>query len=329
MLPLHSPPLWRQIQRKNFTNIEKLLEFLQLPPELSAKVLKKNSFPLNLPLRLAEKIPKGTIDDPIFRQFVPLVEEEMTGSEGFSCDPLLENSFKKTPRLLHKYHGRVLLVTTGSCAMHCRYCFRRHFDYFPEPTFTEEYQLIADDPSVNEVILSGGDPLSLSDKTLRTLLENLSAIPHIKKIRFHTRFPIGIPERIDDEFIALLNSCRLRIWFVIHCNHPNELDEDVSNALERIQKSGIVILNQSVLLKGVNDTPETMAALCQLLVDKGIVPYYIHQLDKVEGAAHFEVPEREGLQLIEKLRRLLPGYAVPRYVREVGGDLHKTPLESS
>lgn len=211
--------------------------------------------------------------------------------------------------------------------MHCRYCFRQNFDYDTENKgFENEITLIAADPSIREVILSGGDPLSLSNDVLRALLIQLSAIGHLRHIRFHTRFPIGIPERVDEQFLSLLSSLPQRIWFIIHANHPRELDADVLSALKRLQKAGVVLLNQSVLLRGVNDNVDTLEELCLLLVDHGILPYYLHQLDRVEGAAHFEVAEERGKALITALNARLPGYAVPKYVQERAGDPNKTPL---
>ena len=190
----------------------------------------------------------------------------------------------------------------------------------------KELQLIAQDPSIREVILSGGDPLSLTDHALENLLTGLAAIPHLKMVRFHTRFPVGIPERIDDSLLRILNNCPLQIWFVLHSNHPMELDGDVFDAMNKLRKQGISILNQSVLLKGVNDNVETLKELCEKLVGHGIMPYYLHQLDRVQGAAHFEVDEEKGRALIRQLAAQLPGYAVPKYVREVAGQPSKTLL---
>ncbi|MEC7839902.1 MAG: KamA family radical SAM protein [Chlamydiota bacterium] len=321
------PPDWRQIQRKNFSRWEPLADFLELSPEQREKVLKKSKFPLNLPLRLAKKIEKGSLDDPILKQFLPLTDEEIV-TEGFVFDPVGDEKCRPASKLLHKYHGRVLLVCTSSCAMHCRYCFRRHFDYsVNDPTFDKEIDLIANDSSIHEVILSGGDPLSLSNNKLKSLIERLSEISHLTKLRFHSRFPIGIPERIDEEFLEIIENTRLKVWFVIHCNHPSELDDEILERLNLLQRRGVVVMNQAVLLKGVNDHVDTMAALCLGLVDAGILPYYVHQLDRVQGGAHFEVEEAEGLKIVEKLRSLLPGYAVPRYVREISGRESKTDLK--
>ncbi len=320
------PAAWKLILRKNFTHWEKLADFLELTSEQRKQIIKKSHFPLNLPLRLAEKIKKGTLTDPILKQFLPDVQEELK-TPGFVVDPVGDSGCREAPKLLHKYQGRVLLVTTSACAMHCRYCFRQNFDYKTnERLFLEELELIEKDSTIHEVILSGGDPLSLSDQIIDDLLTRLSKIPHVKRIRFHTRFPVGIPERIDEAFLKVLKRCTLQIWFVLHINHPLELDQDLTIKIKSLQQLGIVLLNQSVLLRDVNDDEETLAHLCEALVDQGVLPYYLHQLDRVEGASHFEVGEEKGLALIQALTKRLSGYAVPKYVREIPGELSKTSL---
>ncbi len=317
---------WRNVQRKNFTRIEDLCDFLELDAARRSQILKAPRFALNVPFRMAAKMAKNSLDDPLFRQFVPL-QDELNIAPGFLADPVKDGNVRKERKLLHKYQGRALLVCTGACAMNCRFCFRQNFDYASEQkTFEKELALIAGDPSLKEIILSGGDPLSLSNAVLQQLVDGLAAIPHLSLLRFHTRFPLGIPERIDEGFLALLAGCRLQTWFAIHCNHPRELDLDVTTALQKIQKLGIPILNQSVLLRGVNDTFDTQKALQETLADHGIASYYLHQLDRVQGAAHFEVPQDEGAALIERLRASLPGYAVPRYVAEIPGHTSKMPL---
>lgn len=319
-----APPLWRQIQRKNFTDVSALADFLQLTNDQRKQLLERPRFPLNLPLRLAEKIAKGTLDDPILRQFLPL-KEELHSTPNFNTDPVGDCSARQAPRLLHKYHGRALLVTTSACVMHCRYCFRQHFPYETGTvSFDQEIAHIRNDPTISEVILSGGDPLSLSNANLANLLQPLSQIAHVQKIRFHSRFPIGIPERIDDEFLKILSFLPRQIWFVIHANHPNELDPAIFAHLSLLQQQGIVVMNQAVLLRTINDSVETLCTLCESLTNHGILPYYLHQLDRVQGASHFEVPEKEGLALIKQLRARLPGYAVPTYVREIAGSPNKT-----
>lgn len=318
--------LWRQIQKTNFTDLNKLADFLELDASQRAFLLPSPSFPLNLPLRLASKIQKKTLADPILRQFLPL-HAETVPVKGFCQDPVADETFRKKGRLLHKYKGRALLVASSACAMHCRYCFRQNFNYQEKnPHFNEELQILAQDTSISEIILSGGDPLSLSNSVLFDLIARLEEIPHLTRLRFHTRFPIGIPERLDEPFLQSLSQTRLSTWFVIHSNHPLELDEDVLKALGKVQRLGIPILNQFVLLRGVNDDLPTLKALCEKLVDHGIFAYYLHQLDRVSGTAHFEVPEEEGMGLIRKLSDELPGYAVPKYVREIAGNSSKTPI---
>jgi KamA family protein len=211
--------------------------------------------------------------------------------------------------------------------MNCRFCFRQNYDYeTQDKTFAQEIELIRQDPSLSEIILSGGDPLSLSNETLTNLIRQLDQIPHLERLRFHTRFPIGIPERIDKEFLALLEQIRLQVFFIIHSNHPSELDAQVLSALKKIQKLGIPVLNQAVLLHGVNDNIPTLKALCEKLAGNGILPYYLHQLDRVQGAAHFEVSEEKGRALIAELTELMSGYAVPKYVKEEAGEPSKTSL---
>lgn len=317
---------WRDIQRKNFVHWEKLSDFIELDPLEKRHILQRSHFPLNLPYRLAEKIRKGTLDDPILRQFVPTMDEQID-LPGFGDDPVGDASCRESKKLIHKYEGRVLLVCTSACAMHCRYCFRQNFDYETEKKgFTDELSLIAEDDSIREVILSGGDPLSLSDEILQNLLQEIDAIPHVRRIRFHSRFPIGIPERVTPELIAILKNLRARVWFVTHCNHPKELDQDVLQAFAELQCAGIVVMNQAVLLRHVNDDVKTLKELAEVLADHGILFYYLHQLDRVRGASHFEVSEEKGKQLIRQLSAQLSGYAVPKYVREVAGEPNKIAI---
>lgn len=306
---------WRQIQKDNFTKVEDLAKFLDLDLSYSS------SFPLNLPRRLASKIKKGTFEDPILKQFLPTEAEEKPPL-AFLEDPVCDCSFQKTPRLLQKYHGRALLIPTSACVMHCRYCFRQNYPYHANTDFLKELEVIRKDPSLHEVILSGGDPLSLSDETLKRLIEALDHVPHLKLLRFHTRFPIGIPERITDTLLEIFKNSRLQIIFVLHINHPSELDEDIFLALRKVSLLGIPILCQSVLLAEVNDDHEVLKTLFLTLVHQGIIPYYLHQLDRIKQGHHFEVPVEKGLELMEKLRGELPGYALPKYVQEI-------PFESS
>lgn len=318
--------LWRKIQKENFTKIQDLIQFLTIDASLQKKLYKNTRFVLNIPRRLAEKMEKNNENDPLFRQFVPLLEEE-TPSPGFVLDPVQDRTFCKTPKMLQKYAGRVLLLTTGACAMNCRFCFRQNFPYETKTRiFEEEIAWIAQDSSIREVILSGGDPLSLSDESLLSLMQAIEKIPHVKRIRFHTRFPIGIPERIDDSFLNVLASSSKQIYFLIHCNHPKELDADVIHALQRVMALKIPVLSQTVLLRGVNDDETTLLLLVETLVNHGITPYYLHQLDPVTGTAHFAVSDARALTLHRFLQMNTSGYAVPRLVREEPGSFSKTAL---
>jgi EF-P beta-lysylation protein EpmB len=318
------PSLWRQIQRENFTALEPLFHFLELSLNKRSQIFYDPKFILNLPRRLAAKIKKNTLEDPILRQFVPLIEERIL-APGFVLDPVKDQTFCKTGKILQKYNSRALLITTSACAMHCRFCFRQNFPYETEVVgFEREIAYLEADPSISEIILSGGDPLSLSDSSLLVLFNAFERMPQIKRIRFHTRFPIGIPERIDDSFLQILEASSKQIFFVIHCNHSSELDADVIFHLKKILKLGIPVLNQSVLLKGVNDEESVLLDLSETLISHGIIPYYLHQLDLVQGASHFLVSEERALQLVQYLQKNISGFAVPRLVREEAGKTSKT-----
>lgn len=317
---------WKLCLRQSFTDSAKLCDFLQLEESLRARVLSAPKFPLRLPLRIAAKISKNTLEDPLLLQFLPL-EKETVPVSGFIADPVCDLAFQKSSKLLHKYQGRALLLMTSACAMHCRYCFRQNFPYEKEQKgFETELQQIRQDPSLTEIILSGGDPLSLDDRIWKDLLHELDQIPSLQRLRIHTRFPIGIPERINSSFLDILAKSRLQIFFVIHCNHPRELDVDILSALKQVQKLGIPVLNQAVLLRNINDSLIVLEELCQTLINAGVLPYYLHQLDRVQGASHFEVSPEVGRQLIQGLEKRLPGYGVPKYVQEIAGKPHKMSL---
>ncbi len=325
LLKVISVPSWRTILRKNFTRIDALADFLELNEKQRNQLIVRSDFPVHVPFRLAKKMAKGSLEDPLVKQFLP-TQQELDVHSQFVLDPVCDVRFQEEGKLLRKYEGRVLLVCTSACAMHCRYCFRQHFAYESSKTFEVELKQIEQDLSIHEVILSGGDPLSLSDETLGQLLGRLAKFPHIRRIRFHTRFPIGIPERIDEEFLSLIASLPQQVYFIIHCNHPRELDQDIFDRLKALQRLGCLVLNQAVLLKGVNDDVHTLKQLAELLVNNGIIFYYLHQLDRVQGSAHFEVEEEKGRFLITEIAKQLPGYAVPKYVREIAGEPNKTPL---
>jgi EF-P beta-lysylation protein EpmB len=303
---------------------------LQLGPSFEpAARLAERVFPVFAPLGFVAKMRPADPGDPLLRQVLPL-EEELFPRDGYSRDPVRDADARIEPGLLQKYHGRVLVIATGTCAIHCRYCFRREYPYHDVPAAEPRWQAalarIWADPTIEEVILSGGDPLTISDDRLAGWAAELAAIHHVRRLRIHSRLPIVIPERITDSLLAWLGGTRLTPVFVIHANHPRELADDVAAALTRISQAGIPLLNQAVLLRGVNDDVTTLAALSRRLIDLRVMPYYLHQLDRVSGAAHFEVPVERGKQLVAQLRARLPGYAVPRYVQEIPGEASKFPL---
>ena len=321
---------WQQALKTAVRDPVELCRLLELPAEYQATA-DRAAGPLGVfvPRGFIARMKPGDPHDPLLRQVLPLAEE-LDSPHGFSADPVGDGPARLSPGLLQKYHGRVLMVTTGACAVHCRYCFRRHFPYHQTPRSPDDWQpaldQIAADRSIDEVVLSGGDPLTLVDDHLRELAGRLSAIPHVRRLRVHTRLPIMIPERVDHELIAWLGGTRLTPIVVVHVNHPAELDDAVARAITRLVDAGIPLLNQAVLLRGVNDDVDTLADLCRRLVDQRVIPYYLHQLDRVAGAMHFEVPIHQGLELISQLRSQLPGYAVPRYVQEVVGQDSKVLL---
>ncbi len=317
---------WQQQLRHNFTQWERLADFLELSNEQRSQIHPSPQFVLNLPRRLAEKIVKKTLDDPILRQFLPL-KLEAAEQTNFSLNPVQDECFARSSSLLQKYQGRALLIPSSACAMHCRYCFRQNYPYEKgNRLFEKELAIISEDSSLQEIILSGGDPLSLPNPLLLPLIQSLAAIPHLRLLRIHSRFPMGIPERIDQPFLDVIEQLNIPVWFVLHANHAAEFDAEIFERLKALRKVGAIILHQAVLLQGVNADEKSLFNLYQLLVNHGIVPYYLHQLDRVEGAMHFEVPIEKGKQLIATLRTKLPGYAIPRYVAEIPGELHKTPL---
>ena len=289
-------------------------------------------FPLRVPRAFVARMRKGDAADPLLRQVLPL-GAELADTPGFNDDPVGDLASRIAPGVLHKYQGRVLLITTGACGVHCRYCFRREFPYADESAgahhWRDALEHLRADTGVSEVILSGGDPLSLNDRQLAELVSALQDIPHLKTLRIHTRQPIVLPSRVDDSLLAWLKDCRLRKVVVVHVNHAHELNAEVTRALAKLHGAGATLFNQSVLLKGVNDSVEALAALSEALFNAGVTPYYLHLLDRVRGAAHFEVPESQALILIKGVRARLPGYLVPRLVREVAGAPNKVPLSDS
>ena len=329
--PATSLPLpWQRQMKQAIRDPLELCQLLGLPDSLVARAREAGrDFPLFAPRPFVSRIQHGDPEDPLLRQLLPIADE-LSRAPGFTLDPLSEHQQQVIPGLLQKYHGRALLVTTGACAIHCRYCFRRHFPYHDSPASAPQWQPAIDelaaDPGVEEVILSGGDPLTLVDSQLKELVDRLQTIPQLRLLRIHTRLPIMIPARICDSLVDWLTGSRLQPVMVIHANHARELDENVAASLGRLVEAGVLLLNQSVLLAGVNDEAATLADLSRRLIELRVQPYYLHQLDRVQGAAHFEVPVERGQEILRQLVSMLPGYAVPRYVREVPGQPGKTPI---
>lgn len=321
---------WQQEFQQAIRDPIELCQRLDLPEAFHEPArLAAQDFPLFAPRCFVKRMRPADPQDPLLRQVLPLVDE-LTSPAGFSADPVQDSVSKQQPGLLQKYEGRVLLITTGICAIHCRYCFRRHYPYDREPNSLDQWkpviQQIRADPSIHEVILSGGDPLSLTDRKLSWLVQNLDEIPHLRRLRIHTRLPIVIPSRVTDSLLDWLASTRLATYFVLHANHVQELDDKVWEGVQRLRGTGANLLNQAVLLRGINDSEEALMQLCESLSDHNVIPYYLHQLDRVTGAAHFEVSIQRGKQLVSAIRQRLSGYAVPRYVQEQAGEPHKTVL---
>jgi EF-P beta-lysylation protein EpmB len=323
-------PNWRRELADAVRDLDELCRLLDLSPsQLGVSRGAMERFPLLAPRGYVARMERGNPRDALLLQVLPRREEEQA-RPGFVPDPVADEASQLAPGILQKYHQRVLIVTTGACAVHCRYCFRRNFAYDDLPDFPRLWESaarqVAADRSIREVILSGGDPLTIADQRLSRLASRLAQIGHLRRLRVHTRLPILIPSRVNDELLAWLAGTRLTPVAVIHANHPAELDEAVARAIGRLVDAGIVVLNQAVLLRGINDDAQVLASLCERLIDLRVLPYYLHQLDRVAGAAHFEVPRAVGRRLMARLRHILPGYAVPRYVRETPGQPSKTPL---
>ena len=275
------------------------------------------AFRLRVPRSYVSRIRRGDPNDPLLRQVLP-IGAELADTADYTADPLGEHAAIRAPGLLQKYRGRALLITTSACAVHCRYCFRREFPY-TSSRLTDALDEIARDPSIEEVIFSGGDPLSLSDSRLESLTDALQRIPHVRRLRVHTRQPVVLPSRVDEGLTQWLTQLRLPVVFVLHVNHANEIDDDVRAACALLRDSGVTLLNQTVLLQGVNDDAAILADLSRALFDAGVLPYYLHVLDHVRGAAHFDVPEERARLIAGQLAAQLSGYLVPRLAREIYG----------
>ena len=328
--PVPAPTDWRQAWRDAVRDPHELLDMLGLD-HLAASLSDEAAaqFPLRVPRGFVARMRHGDPDDPLLRQVLPILDEDRI-VPGFGLDAVGDGDARRGGGVIHKYQGRALLIATGSCAVHCRYCFRRHYPYADDTAaaagWREAVELIRADDSIHEVILSGGDPLSLADHKLAELTDALRGIPHIRRLRIHTRLPIVLPGRVDTGLLAWLRALPWPVVMVVHANHANELDASVDAAMADLRDAGITLLNQAVLLRGVNDSVEALAALCERGHAAGVLPYYLHQLDRVAGAAHFEVDDAEAVALHAALAARLPGYLVPRLVREVAGAPGKTPL---
>jgi len=311
------------------TDPAELLRRLDLDPE-SASQGACDDFPLKVPLSFLSRMRKGDPNDPLLRQVMPIAAEGLK-KEGYEKDPLQELAAMPADGLLHKYHGRALLTVTGACGIHCRYCFRRHFPYSEtnpsRDQWTSALGYLRHHEEISEVLLSGGDPLSMNDRRLSELVHRLEKIPHIKRLRIHTRLAVVLPNRIDAQLLDWLGTTKLQTVMVVHVNHPNEINDEVTKAMQRLRETGTTLLNQSVLLKGINDNPETLVKLSEKLFSSSVLPYYLHQLDHVQGAAHFAVEDTRALKIMKDLQATLPGYLVPRLCREEAGALGKTLLD--
>jgi EF-P beta-lysylation protein EpmB len=318
---------WQEEMKVAFRDPVTLCNHLGLADSwLPGAIAASEQFPLFVTRPYVERMEKGNPADPLLRQVLPL-GEELAIVPGYSTDPVDDAAAVAAPGLLQKYAGRALMITTGACAVHCRYCFRRHFPYSESPTGFADWQPALDairkDKSLDEIILSGGDPLTLTDAKLSQLICAIDQISHVTRLRIHTRLPIFIPNRVTDAFVELLRSLRSTPVIVLHCNHANEIDAGVAVGVKKLRQAGAMLLNQAVLLRGVNDNTEVLANLSKKLATLRVQPYYLHQLDRTQGAAHFEVPISVGRELMRKLGATLPGYLVPKYVQEIPGGTGK------
>lgn len=324
-------PQWKQQLSNSIVSVHKLLAILEINPStLNLSEQANQQFSLRVPLPFVEKMTKGDPNDPLLLQVLPVLAEEEQ-SPGFSLDPLQEANANPVPGLIHKYKNRVLLIGAQTCAINCRYCFRRHFPYQENRIGSKDIesiiQYITQHTELDEVILSGGDPLANNDKTLNQLISQLNNIKHLKRLRIHTRLPVVIPARINQDLIHWVNQSRLPVTFVIHVNHPNEVDSALTEAMAKLRATGNMVLNQSVILKGINDNAKTLIRLSEKLFEAGVMPYYLNVLDRVQGSAHFEVTEAEALQLTEQMMINTSGYLVPKLVRESAEIPYKMPIK--
>jgi EF-P beta-lysylation protein EpmB len=325
-------PDWQRQMAEAISEPAELLRMLGLDADSIEVLHNLEHFRLKVPRPFVQRMRKGDPDDPLLKQVLPL-GIEMTPEAGFLADPVGDLDSMTVPGLLHKYSGRALLVVTGACAVHCRYCFRRHFPYSEANPGRHQWSAALDylrsHPDIREIILSGGDPLSLPDTRLFALINELETIPHLQRLRIHTRLPVVIPDRVSSGLLKGLENTRFDTAIVVHINHAQEIDTALIRSLQLLRRSGAILLNQAVLLRSINDTPRDQIALCEQLFACGVLPYYLHLLDRVQGASHFDVAEADALELYETIRRHLPGYLLPRLVRETSGQPYKSPVMSA
>lgn len=324
------PHKWQQTLSDLITNPKDLTQYLELnEAQRPASLTAQTQFPMKVPMPFVAKMNKADWNDPLLRQVWPAAEEDIVDSR-YVTDPLAEADSNPIPGLLHKYHGRVLLTAAPHCAIHCRYCFRRHFDYeenAPSRVLWQQcFDYISADSSIEEVILSGGDPLALADKQLGWLLDELESISHVTTIRIHTRLPIVIPQRITNTLIEVLSRRKIKLVMVIHCNHPQELCTQSKLSFDALSANGVILMNQSVILKDVNDNADCLIELSKKLFSVNVLPYYLHLPDEVAGTAHFDVSKSRALDLISQMQTRLPGYLVPKLVKEEAGEPSKTRM---
>jgi EF-P beta-lysylation protein EpmB len=319
---------WKAELSHCVSSIDELLNQLGLnADDLSATEQAAIDFPIKVPQPFVQLMEYGNPNDPLLKQVLP-ISSELTIDSTFSTDPVDESNYNPVPGIVHKYHNRVLMIISPNCAINCRYCFRRHFPYDEnrqsKQQWLEALVYLKTKPEINEVIYSGGDPLAANDNFLRWLTAEIESISHIKRLRIHTRLPVVIPSRIDDQLLNWLGNTRLKPTFVLHINHANEISTELSQGVDRLKKIGISILNQSVLLKGVNDCSQALIGLSEKLFDTGIMPYYLHMLDPVQGASHFDIPKDQAVEIFSQIQAELPGFLVPKLVQERAGETSKS-----
>jgi len=328
--PITVEPSWQKELAQCITEPEELLRVVGLDPsQYKEDCTARRLFPMRVPRHFAAQIKRADPADPLLRQVMPL-RQEYNQAAGYSADPLIEQQ-TAGKGLLHKYQSRVLLIVRGGCAVNCRYCFRRHFPYQDNAASRQDMldnlEYVAQRTEINEVILSGGDPLMAKDDYLAWLTSQIADIPHVTRLRIHTRLPIVIPQRVTRDMLQWLTSTRLNPVVVLHCNHAQEISPSVKDALHKMKSAGVTLLNQAVLLAGVNDHADAVVDLNEALFSAGTLPYYLHTLDKVQGAAHFAVPDDKAKAIMAEVIKRQPGYLVPKLVREIGGQPGKTPLD--